>query len=274
MIESAVMGALEDKVAIVTGGARGIGKGIAARFAREGAKVVVVSRTPASVEGTVEEIRAAGGVALGVPADVGDRAQVDRMVATAIEELGRVDILVNVAQSFGTAEAPASSPIHSGVESYPEDQWDHLFQTGVKASLYGMQAVFPGMKERGWGRIINFGSAAEQLGTPFVSAYAANKAAIRALSRTAAHEWGRYGITVNVINPVVASDAAMGHFEKRAGDDPEKLAQLIAAAEARNPMGRSGTPADAGGLATFICSNDASYLTAMTFLLDGGSTPS
>ena len=151
------MGQLEGKVAIVTGSSRGIGKGIATVYAREGAKVIVASRTPSRVDEVAEEIRAEGGIAVGVPCDVGKKDQIFSMVEKTVEEFGTVDILVNNAQGFGTEANPRTSTIPTPIEETDDDEWDYTFRTGASATLWGMQAVFPHMKEGG-GKIINLAS--------------------------------------------------------------------------------------------------------------------
>jgi NAD(P)-dependent dehydrogenase (short-subunit alcohol dehydrogenase family) len=261
------MGRLDGKVAIVTGASRGIGRGIALRFGQEGASVVVASRSVDSVGKVVSDIKNAGGTAAGVSVDVGDRTQVNHMVEEATRTFGQVDILVNNAQSWGRPGTKAGTPSILGVEDYPEDEWDHTFQTGVKASLYSMQAVYPGMKAREWGRVVNFGSPAAQRSNLLTVAY---NEAIRALSRTAALEWARYGITVNVISPFIATDVMQATYEARAGGDPDELARIKESMATQTPVGWVGTPNEAGSLATFICSDEASYITGMTFMLDGG----
>jgi NAD(P)-dependent dehydrogenase (short-subunit alcohol dehydrogenase family) len=267
------LGMLDGKSAIVTGSGRGIGRGIAKRFAREGAQVVVASRSPETVDEVVNAIASDGGTVIGVSVDVGDRAQVNRMVAVAEEAFGTVDILVNNAQSWGPPGERSSMPSLIGVEHFPEAEWDHTFQTGLKASLYGMQAVHAGMKKQGWGRVVNFGSPAAQRGNPLMVAYNANKEAIRSLSRTAALEWAKDGITVNVISPAVETEALRANYERMAGGDPDAVAKMLEQMHSQMPMGRMGTPEDAGALAAFICCDDASFITGMTFMLDGGMVP-
>ena len=246
------MGKLDGKVAIVTGAGRGIGKGIALEFAKEGAKVVVASRTTSTVEAVVKEIEQAGSEALGVTCDVGRREQVNEMVARAVSELGPIDILVNNAQGM-VNEAP--------LEHYLEEEWDRSFQEGVKGTLFAMQAVFPSMRDRG-GKIINFGSRNGQVGKEGTAAYNANKEAIRALTRTAAREWARYRITANVINPTIESDALVSAFATR----PE----LRALIEEQTPLGKIGLPSEVGRVCVFLADSGADFITGMTFMLDRG----
>lgn len=266
------MGKLEGKVAVVTGAGRGIGRGIALRFAKEGARVVVASRSAESVDRVVREITDVGGQALGVTVDVGNREQVGRMVADAISSFGSVDILVNNAQSFG---APGSRTLYSEetpLENFDEAVWDNIYQTGLKGTLYGMWAAFPGMRARKWGRIINFGSRLALLGVPGMAAYNATKEGIRGLTRTAAREWARHGITVNCINPVIATDAVTARL-KVLGSTPEEQAAMVEARAKQLPMGYGDAERDGGGLASYLASDDAAFLTGMTFMLDGGVGP-
>ena len=140
------VGKLEGKVAIVTGAGRGIGKAIAKVYAREGAKVVLASRTQANIDKVVDEIKAEGNVALGIATDVGKKADIFSMVAKTVEAFGPVDILVNNAQGFGTEKNPRASTIPTPLEDTDDEEWDYTFRTGASATLWGMQAVFPYMK--------------------------------------------------------------------------------------------------------------------------------
>jgi 2-hydroxycyclohexanecarboxyl-CoA dehydrogenase len=152
---------LEGKVAIVTGAGRGIGRGIAIAYACEGANVVVASRTKSTVDSAVSEIEAEGGTALGVACDVGRRDDIFAAVAKTVAAFGTVDILVNNAQGFGTERRPTPTPRLTPLEDFDEDEWEYTFRTGALATLWGMKAVFPSMKDRG-GKIINFGSSLDQ----------------------------------------------------------------------------------------------------------------
>jgi NAD(P)-dependent dehydrogenase (short-subunit alcohol dehydrogenase family) len=256
-------GILAGKVAIVTGAGRGIGRAIAEQFAGEGAKVVVSSRSPGNVEETVTAIRAAGGEAIGVTCDVSERADVARTIAAAVDSWGGIDILVNNAQSFGTRASPERKSLDSPVESVTEEEWDWVYATGLKGTLYAMQAAFPHMKARGGGSIINFGTGRGIMSTPMTSAYNATKEAVRSLSRTAANEWGVHNIRVNVINPAIDTDA----FRADIPTEEERRA-----VEAMIPLRRIGVPREAARVAVFLAGPDSSYLTGMLFTVDGGLT--
>ncbi|MBV9841533.1 MAG: SDR family oxidoreductase [Sphingomonadaceae bacterium] len=254
---------LEGKVAIVTGAGRGIGRGIALAFAHAGAKVAVASRTASTVDSVVAEIRAGGGEALPVCTDIGDKAAIDHMVEATAAAFGGLDILVNNAQGHGSRASPAPTPVLQPLETFDESHWDFALETGPLATLRAMKAAFPHLEARGGGRIINFGSRWGQLGMEGSVAYNAAKEAIRALSRTAAREWGQHGITVNVINPTIVTDAYQFH----AAQHPEEVARDVAMI----PLRRAGEPLkDLGPVAVFLASDGAGYLTGMTVMVDGG----
>ena len=256
------MGDVTGKVAIVTGSGRGIGKAMALTYGGAGAKVVVASRSRGTVDSVAAEIQAAGGTAIGVTCDVSQRDQVFAMVDEAVRAFGTVDILVNAAQSFGPADKPTTGASLQPLEDFDEADWEHTYTTGLMGSLWGMKAVFPHMKAHG-GKIINFSSTAGLASNPGTAAYNMTKEAVRSLSRTAAREWGKYGINVNVINPLVMTDA-LADYGKH---NPE----LLAATEARTALGRIGDPVRvAGPLAIFLGSSESDYITGMTFQLNGG----
>jgi NAD(P)-dependent dehydrogenase (short-subunit alcohol dehydrogenase family) len=254
---------LKDKVAIVTGAGRGVGRGAALVYGREGAKVVVASRTQSTVEDVVQQIRDEGGTALGVTCDVGQRDQVFATVKRTVDTYGTVHIMVNNAQGFGTEANPTPTVTPVPVEDTNEDTWEYILRTGPTATLWFMKAVFPYMKKQHYGRVINLGSSSGQIGFPGNASYNAAKEAIRALSRTAAREWGQYGITVNVINPALES-GAFDEWKKARPEFVEELVQKI-------PIGRLGDPErDGGPLFVFLAGPGSGYITGSTFMLEGG----
>jgi NAD(P)-dependent dehydrogenase (short-subunit alcohol dehydrogenase family) len=258
------MGILDGKVAIVTGASRGIGRAIAEEYAHEGGRVVVASRTASAVDEVVSTITREGETAIGMVCDVGDADQIRAMVTRTVESFGTVDILVNNAQSFGTRAAPLGSAPQTALEDLSEDEWDWTFDSGVRATLRAMQGVFSHMKRAGGGRIINFGSRRGIMCNPDSAAYNCTKEATRALSRTAANAWGRYGINVNVINPVIETDSARGVFAQVPGIREQTEQQI--------PLRRWGQPYDCARVAVFLAGPDSSYITGMTFMVEGGMT--
>ena len=243
---------LESKVAIVTGAGQGVGRGIALALAAEGARVVVAGRTLDKVEAVAKKIAERGGLALPVRCDVTARADVDALVATAVEAYGSIDILVNNAQSSSQGR----------LEDVTAADVDRNFGSGPIAALWCMQACLPHLKEHG-GTIINLGSSTGVQGDPGFGAYAMAKEAIRGLTKVAAREWGRYGITVNVICPAAESPASEAFFEAH----PEHLTRI----ERETPLGRFGrSEEDIGRACVALASDDLGYLTGATLMLDGG----
>ncbi|MCU1465803.1 MAG: family NAD(P)-dependent oxidoreductase [Actinomycetia bacterium] len=247
------MHGVDDKVIIVTGSGRGVGKGMALHLGKGGARVVVAEWKEHLLTETCAELSALGVENLGVVCDIQRKDQIDAMVAQAVERFGRVDALVNNAQTF--------RPL-SPIADVTEDDVDVFYTSGVKGTLWAMQAVYPHMKAQGWGRIVNFASSMGITGGTGFAAYNASKEAIRALTRTAAREWGADGIVVNAIAPA----AATHHGE--AGKQSEGYRIFIQ----NCPMGRQGDPElDIAPIAWFLCSDASRYLTGHTFMADGGA---
>ena len=249
------MGRLDARVALVTRAGQGIGRGIALVLAREGAKVCVAELKEHRGERTVQEIRTAGGEALAIVADVGRKADVERMVEESVRRYASLDVLVNNAHGFG-ARAP--------LEQIPDEQFDLSWTSGVKGTWWAMCAARPHMAARGWGRIINMVSLAADRGDAGLGEYNAAKAGIAALTRTAAREWGRQGITANAIAP--------GAWTKRGQDyaarDPEGFPRAMAA----RPIGRLGDPeTDIAPVALFLATDDSRFVTGHVLYVDGGA---
>lgn len=253
MSREIVAGRLENKVCVVTGAARGIGRGIARRFACEGAAVVLADIVEDEGESVASEIRDNGGTAQFVRTDLRRKEDVFAMVNTAVNSLGGIDVLVNCA----IALAP-----HVGLEDKTDEMFSFVFGVGLYGTLWGMQAAYPHMRERGGGRIINFDSLAKVNGQLHTADYNSTKAAIGALTVSAAAEWARDGILCNSIAPASAS---MG-FHKLVDEMPALLEVTKGF-----PLGRVGDPdGDIAPVALFLASDDARYVTGQTIYVDGG----
>jgi NAD(P)-dependent dehydrogenase (short-subunit alcohol dehydrogenase family) len=253
-METAVaMHSVAGKVIVVTGAGRGVGKGIALHLAKGDAAVVIAEWKPDLLAAAVTELEGLGATVLGVQCNVMEREEIDAMVAATLERFGRVDGLVNNAQTFRPL-APLAE--------VTEDDVDVFYRSGVKGTLWAMQAVHPHMAARGFGRIVNFASSMGITGGTGFAAYNASKEAIRALTRTAAREWAPDGIVVNCIAPAAADH----HGE--AAKQSEGYRIFVESC----PMGRQGDPElDIGPLAWFLCSDACRYLTGHTFMADGGA---
>lgn len=246
------MSRLTGKVAIVTGASQGIGLAIARAYVREGAAVVLSARRGEVLEAETRKLEEAGGNVLAVTADVAKREDASRTIAAAAERFGRIDILVNNAQTTRQA----------GVESITDESIALTFGSGLFGTLFHMQAAFPHLKERG-GSIINFGTRQGIYGEPGDGIYGANKEGVRALSRSAAREWGQFGIRVNVINPAGLSPAAARFFEQ----NPERGQKYMEDISLRR-FGDVDT--DIAPVAVFLASEDSRYVTGQTINADGG----
>ncbi len=242
---------LAGRTALITGSGDGIGKGLAQRFAAEGAAIIVADFDAESGTACAADITARGGIARFLPADVTDKSS----VAALMQDAGPVDILVNNAwRGSGVAR----------FENKTDAQIDTALRMGPYAAHWTMTAAFPHMRAQGWGRIINMASLNGVNAHMGSTDYNLAKEALRALTRTAAREWARYGICCNVICPAALSASARRIMAQQPG--------MIERIEAANPMGRMGDPeADIGGAALFLASDDARYVTGNTLFVDGGA---
>jgi NAD(P)-dependent dehydrogenase (short-subunit alcohol dehydrogenase family) len=253
MSDARAMHAVDGKVIVITGSGKGVGRGMARHFGQGGARIVVAEWKQHLLEETSSELSALGVDHLGVVCDIQQQAQIESMVARTVDHFGRVDALINNAQTF--------RPMASVAEVDAGDV-DVFYNSGVKGTLWAMQAVYPHMRAQRWGRIVNFASSMGITGGRGFAAYNASKEAIRALTRTAAREWGADGICVNAIAPA----AATHHGD--AGKQSEGYRVFIE----NCPMGRQGDPeTDIGPIAWFLCSDACRYLTGHTFMADGGA---
>jgi NAD(P)-dependent dehydrogenase (short-subunit alcohol dehydrogenase family) len=247
------MHGVDGRVVIVTGSGRGIGRGMAHHLGKGGASIVVAEWKPDRMERTLAELAELGVPHLGVQCDVSDRDSIEAMVAQTVERFGTVHAIINNAQTF--------RPMNE-IADVSEDDLDVFYQSGVKGTLWAMQAVYPHMKAQGWGRIVNFASSMGITGGRGFAAYNASKEAIRALTRTAAREWGVDGICVNAIAP-----ASSGHRGESATQS-----EAYAVVMATRPMQRDGdAELDIGAVALFLCSDACRYLTGHTLMVDGGA---
>lgn len=248
---------VDGHVVIVTGGSKGVGRGIALHLAQHGATVVITARRQDALDAVSRELTELGAPHLAATLDVADRDGMFDLVARTIDELGTVDAFVANAQTFRSVTPFAE---------ITERDMDVLLNTGPKGTLWGMQAVFPHMRDQGRGRIVTMGSNAALLGAVGYAPYASSKEAIRALTRSAAREWGRFGITVNCLCPVSA-----GHRVPPSGEDPVR-AKMFAETYANQPIPRDGDAVDdIGPVVQFLISDASRYMTGQTLMADGGA---
>lgn len=253
---SGVTDDLDGRVVVVTGASKGVGRGIARYLAERGARLVVSARGAEGLAALSAELDDLGASYVTRVADAADRDANFALVDAALTEFGTVDGVV--------ANAVTSNP-PVPVEELTDADLDVPFDASVKGTVWLMQAAFPAMREQGRGRIVTFGSNAALNGVPTYSAYSAAKEAIRAITRTAAAEWGRYGITVNSVCPVSVRHHTPGL------DDPEALAKFERSFR-HQPVPRDGRlEEDIAPIVGFLLSDASQFMTGQTLMADGGA---
>jgi len=241
---------LEGRVALVTGGSRGIGRGIAAELAARGAEVVLAARTREAAEIAAEAIRADGGRARGIALDVADDAAVERGVAEALGGCGRISILVN----------NAGITRDNLLLRMKREDWDGVLQTNLAGVYRTCRALVPSMVRARYGRIVNITSVVAETGNPGQCNYAAAKAGIEGFTRSLARELASRNVTVNCVAPGFIDTDMTRSLDETA------RARLLE----RVPLGRLGTPRDVAGAVAFLAGSDADYVTGITLHVNGG----
>jgi len=244
---------LEGKIAIVTGGSRGIGRAIALGFAEAGADVVVCSRNLADLEKVAEEIQALGRRSLAVQTDIAIKSDVESLVQRTVAEFGAIDILVN----------NAAMNIMRPLIELREDGWDKVMNVGLKGYFLCSQAAAKVMMDRKKGNIINMASGAAAKAAPVLGAYSISKAGVVMLTRVLASDLARYNIRVNAIGPGVVRTG----FSEPMWSNPDILKGI----EAGIPLGRIAETSDIVGVALFLASDASSYITGQTIYVEGGT---
>jgi NAD(P)-dependent dehydrogenase (short-subunit alcohol dehydrogenase family) len=266
---------LDGKVAIVTGAGQGLGYGIGKRFSEEGAHVVVAEINRETVGKAAEDFSCVGPEALAYPVDIGDIYQTRQMVADVIARFGRIDILVNNAGLSQKATLLEITP----------EQWDQLQRVNVRGLLFCTQAVAQQMiaqvpdrvrqareADRSYGKILNLASIAGRRGRADAIHYSVSKASVITITQAAAMELAPYGINVNAICPSVVPTPLWDKLDQQVAErEGWPRGEFYKRRVARIPLKRAGTVEEIAAITTFLCSNEADYITAQTYNVDGGS---
>jgi len=245
---------LDGRVALVSGGSRGLGLGMAFALAHAGADLALVARTEEELEQAASHVRALGRKALALAADVSETAALPGLVRRVADHFGRLDVLVNA----------AGINIRQPADSFTEQDWDRLMSINLKSAFFLSQAAARVMRQQGKGKIINVGSIAFEIIVPNVALYAISKGGMRQMTRALAIEWAKDRINVNAIAP--------GRFWTQMTDavfsDPDRYESAVSVI----PVGRPGIPADLAGATVLLASDASDYITGQTIVVDGGWT--
>ncbi len=250
------MGRLDNKVALITGAGGGIGRGIAIRFAKEGAKVGVLDLLVDASQKVVKEIRAAGGQGIALSADVADKNQIETAVSELRQAFGPITVLIN------NAAVMPSGRLH---ETAPEE-FDRCIRVNLRGAYLASRAVIPDMLEEGIGSIIHMASVTGILGLPGLAAYSATKGGLIALARAMSTDYARFGIRVNAVSPGTI-DSPMLHDFVAKQSDPEYYRRAF---DEMHPIGRVGTIEEVANVFVFLASDEASFVTGANYEVDGG----
>ena len=244
------MGAVNNQIAVVTGGGGGIGGAIVRRFSREGAKVAIVDVDDAAAKARVDEVEARGGSAMVIVADVTNKTSVEQMIKTTLDRWGRIDILINVAG--GATINP--------VIDVTEAEWDHIIDMNLKSTFLCSQAVLPSMMKERYGKIVNISSIYGFTGNATRASYAAAKAGVAVFTKSLALEVVSHSINVNAIAPGrILTDRVRGHYSEAEWNE---LVQQI-------PMKRAGTSDEIASAAVFLVADENKYITGQTIHVNG-----
>jgi NAD(P)-dependent dehydrogenase (short-subunit alcohol dehydrogenase family) len=244
---------IRDRIAIVTGGSKGIGQGMAMDLARAGANVVVVSRNFSESEAVTQQIRALGRKSLAIAADVRNGQSIAAMVDKTLQQFPRIDILVN----------NAGTNIRKPAEEVLEEDWDTIIDTNLKGVFFCCQAVGRVMIKQNQGKIINISSGGAVIGVPWLGPYGASKAGVVQLTKVLALEWAKFNIMVNGIGPVYIKTPLTAKWL----EDPSRLSAIMS----RVAIKRLGEIGDLTGILLLLASDASNYITGQTFFVDAGA---
>jgi NAD(P)-dependent dehydrogenase (short-subunit alcohol dehydrogenase family) len=253
---------LTGRIALVTGGGRGIGRSIALSLAHAGADVAISGRNAEVLDETVGAIRAIGRRSSAVVCDVSERSQVDAMIVQVKKDLGDPLILVNNAGIAGSAKLSETT----------DDMWEAMLRVNATGAFYCMRALVPAMVEAKWGRVVNIASIAARAGAAYIAAYAASKHALLGLTRAVAAEVAARGVTVNAVCPgyvdTEMTDRSAAFISVRTGRDEENARKIL---EGFSPQKRLMTAEEVAGLAAYLCSEAARGINGQSIIIDGGA---